>query len=348
MNSPTLLKSRLRRKPRWSTVWNWPFVIMMWIFAWIFSVHAAGATETKSSDTTPKWAIESASQELAIGRVLLRYPPALERDAQMLAQHIPSWWSQIEKTLAGDLDDQLIITYVTHSGRIADATGVPHWAAGVARPSSGEIVIAQHNPDGSLAELDDLLRHEMAHVALHRAVDGAPLPQWFHEGVAESFASRIDFARHQSLAKAVFSAEVPTMHQLEGSFRMEDQEVAAAYASSRDFVNFLRDRDLDGSQLRQLLLKLQQGQAFSAAFTSTYGKTVEELESEWRSGLWGRLRWTALVDTGGLPWLFLVPLLMMAWWRQRKKLRAAWARIDQEEQTSIPFQHPLPLAVKNA
>lgn len=278
------------------------------------------------------WELSTATQHLALGRVTLHYDPALEDEALQLAAYIPGWWSEMEKALAGDLDDSLSISYVAHSGRIAEATGMPRWAAGVAHPPSGEIVIAQHAPDGSLTDLDSLLRHEMAHVALHRATGGQDLPQWFHEGVAESFGNEIDLMRSQILAGAVYGAGVPALGELEGNFRGLDPIAATvSYAAARDFVNFVRGRDDDGSDLRQVMSELRRGINFDAAWVKAYGRSLAELDSEWRTGLTGRFVWFPVISSGGLPFAALSPLMVVAAVRRRRQLREGWQRLARED-----------------
>lgn len=297
------------------------------------------------------WELTTATSQVTYGRVVFRYDPSLEDEALQLVQYVPGWWSEIERALAGDLDDRLTITYVAHSGRIAEATGMPQWAAGVAHSSTGEIVIAQHAPDGSRTDLDNLMRHELAHVALYRATDGQPLPSWFHEGIAESFGAGIDLLRSQTLAGAIFGPGVPPLTELEQNFHGTDPIAATVgYAAARDFVNYLRDRDdKDGAELRQVLTEIRRGKSFDAALVAVYRRTLEELDTEWRSGLTGRYAWFPVVSSGGLPLAALSPLILIAAVRRRRLLRAGWERLAREDAEERALIHaallPRPLAL---
>jgi len=278
------------------------------------------------------WALATATERVSIGRVTLNYDPDLADEARELAAYIPAWWSEMERALAGDLDDTLTINFVAHAGRIAEATGMPRWAAGVAHPPSGEIVIAKHAPDGGLSDLDALLRHEMAHVALYRATGGQPLPHWFHEGVAESFGNEVDLMRSQILAGAVYGPGVPALGELERNFRGVDPiAVTVSYAAARDFVNHVRGRDGDGSDLRQVMAELRRGTGFEAAWVKAFGRTLAELDGEWRSGLSGRFVWFPVISAGGLPLAALSPLMVVAAVRRRRQLRAGWQRLARED-----------------
>lgn len=296
-------------------------------------VFAPASTAQAATGDPAGWAVERATAKVVVGRAVLHYEPGLEDEALALAQEIPGLWSDVERSLAIDLDDRLQITYLTHAGRVAEATGMPHWVAGVAHPSSGEIMISRYGPDGAPSNVTAVLKHEMAHVALHRATDGAPVPRWFHEGVAESFEDNVSLARAQALANLVFGAGVPDLGELEASFHgNEGRDAAVAYAAARDLVTFLRFRDGTGDDLRQLLTELRLGHGFEASFIRAYGHSLPELVSEWRQGLPGRFVWFPLIAGGGMPLVLLVPVMVMAWIRRRRKAAAGWARLEREEE----------------
>jgi hypothetical protein len=282
------------------------------------------------------FAVERATSQIAIGKVVLRYEPQLADDAEALAARIPGWWSEIERPLALDVDDTLRIAFVDHAGRVAEATGMPHWVAGVARSETGDIVIARHGPDGAPTDLEHLVKHEMAHVALHRASGGADVPRWFHEGVAENMAGGVSFARAQTLASAVFGPGVPDLDKLEAYFGGDDgPDVAVAYAAARDLVGFLRSQGEDGVKLRQALSELRRGESFEAAIAHAYKQPLGELVQSWRAGLPGRFVWYPMLASGGLPFALVFPLVLVAWVRRRRLLRRGWARLQAEEDLEL-------------
>ena len=306
---------------------------LMGVFALLLWGMTLSSTARADVGAPQGWARASATETIQRGRMQLRYEPALSDEAMKLADTAPLWWSQVERELAGDVDDDLTVVFVRHAGQVAAATGMPTWAAGVAHPPRGEIVIAQHGPDGARTNIEDLLKHEMAHVVLHRATRGVPLPRWFHEGVADSFTGALSFRRAETLAAAVFGPGVPDLERLEGWFHGHDDiEAATAYAAARDLVTHLRYRDGNGSDFRQLLGGLASGLTLDAAFVRAYNRSVNELVSEWRGGLVGRFMWYALVTGGGLPFALVVPLVGWAWVRRRRVLRLAWRRLEQEDE----------------
>jgi hypothetical protein len=315
-----------RSPARW---WRMLTVALVAAFMFLAAPHApvqAAAGEPAG------WVTDHATQRVIVGRVVLQYEPGLHEEAMALADAIPALWSEVEQALATDLDDRLQIVFVNNAGGVARATGMPQWVAGVAHPETGEIMIARHGPDGSPTNLEALLKHEMAHVALERAIAGADVPRWFHEGIAESFEDNVDLARAQTLAGLVFGRGVPDLDALEASFHGDSgMEAGAAYAAARDLVNFLRYRDGIGTDLRQLLTELRLGHGFEASFIRAYGVGLRELVSEWREGLPSRFVWYPLLAGGGMPMALLLPALIAAWIRRRRVLRDGWERLEREE-----------------
>ncbi|RMG98123.1 MAG: hypothetical protein D6705_06835 [Deltaproteobacteria bacterium] len=304
-------------------------LVLALFFAGVFAAPRAARAETGA---VPRFVVSEATAEARVGRIRLRYDPALAEEARFLLEHAPGFWSVVERQLEGDLDDTLTIHLVDHAGAVASATGMPRWVAGVARPETGEIVVARHGPDGSRSDLAGLLRHEMAHVALYRAVDGHRVPRWLHEGVAESLEGKVSLARAETLAGAVFGPGVPELADLERAFSSDDPtEVSVAYAAARDFVAHLRGLDGSGAAFRQFLYELSEGYTVDAAAVRAFGRTLPELVRSWRTALPDRFVWYALAAGGGLPFAALLPLVAAAWWRRRRLLREAFARLEAED-----------------
>ena len=316
-------------------LWGWIVAMAAALVLWTAFPSVASATEGRPEG----WEVGRATEHVMLGRMELRWEPAVAKEAAFLREHAPQWWAEIERAVAVDLDDTLVVTFVDHAGGVAEASGMPRWVAGVAHPPTGRIMIARHGPDGSRTDLANLLKHEMAHVALHRAAGGAELPRWFHEGMAESLAGGISLSRAQTLASAVFGPGIPKLERLESAFREHDaQRVSMAYAASRDLVTHLRYRDGTGAQLKQVLSELRRGHSLEASFVRAYGLGLHELVNEWREGLPARFIWYAMLASGGLPFMLVVPLVAVAWIRRRRVLRRGWERLEREDALAYGFE----------
>jgi hypothetical protein len=313
------------RAARWLSVVLAPLLLLLFMFASPRLAHAEHGDPVS-------WSLGDASEEVYVGRAVIRYEPGLSEAAFELAEQLPGWWSEIEESFGRDLDDAVTIHLVSHAGMVAKATNMPVWVSGVAHPPSGVIAISMHDPDGSRSDLDTLLQHELVHVALYRATNGAELPRWFHEGVAESFANEISLLRAEALAGAVFGGGVPDIDRLETYFHGDSRQANVAYAAARDFATWLRYHDPESAEFRQLLSQLHNGRPFEQAFVDAYGVNLAELDSTWRSGLFGRFMWFPLLGSGELPFLLIGPIVVVAWIRRRRRLANDWARLDAQEE----------------
>src|ERR1051325_3978572 len=65
------------------------------------------------------------------------------------------------------------------------ARRVPLWISGFAIGESSLVVLfPARSPGYPDQTLEDVLRHEVAHVLIWRAAAGKPVPRWFDEGIA--------------------------------------------------------------------------------------------------------------------------------------------------------------------
>jgi hypothetical protein len=278
------------------------------------------------------WELSDATARLVVGRFDFYYDPSLHDEAMVLTEKLPQWWSDVEQQLAHDLDDTMTIHFVTHAGQVAEASEMPRWVNGVASPERGEIIVSYHTPDGAVNDYAGTLEHELIHVGLYRATAGHKLPRWFHEGVAESLSDEVSFQRAEALAAAVFGAGVPEIERFDLAFHGDQRLASVAYAAARDFVTFLRYRDVDGNQFKQLLTELRNGHGFAASVLRAYKMTLAELDQEWRSGLIGRFMWYPLLASGTLPFLLFVPVGTAAWIRRRRNYKKGLARLEAEDE----------------
>ncbi len=300
----------------------------------------AGVAAASSAPSPAPWALSTPMKERVLGPVTVRYEPELASEAQELTRHIPRWWSEIEGALGEDVDDRITVLLTSHAGELAAASGMADWATGVARPSTGEIIVAAHGPDGGRVHLEGVLRHELAHVALHRAVGGMAVPAWFHEGVADNLGEVLSPSRREVLARG-YARGLPDISTLEGPFGGDRLEVGEAYAVSRDFVEFVRERDVTGAQFHALIDAVRRGRGFDRAVVDTYGVTVGTLAQSWREGLWSRLSWAPLATSPDALLVLCSPVVFVAWFRRRRRDSRERARLERETEPYLAG-HPCP------
>jgi hypothetical protein len=266
--------------------------------------------------------------------------PGLERRAEELRPRAERHLERIAADLEGlPAVDRIEVRLVKHAADLAGAApaghGAPEWAVGTAYPREGIVVVAARGRRGELLDMDQILAHELAHMALDRALGAGAVPRWLTEGFAYLHSSDASFERGRTLIAATFSGRLIPIVDLEGAFPAREDEAALAYAESYDFVAFLArrgrwddDRD-DGSRaaFRQLLFEIGQGKALDPAARAAFGRGILELEREWLGGLRERYLWLPIGLLATFVWVVGAGLLVLGWRRRRRLARVrmdAW------------------------
>jgi hypothetical protein len=220
------------------------------------------------------------------------------------------------------------------------ARQVPPWVSGFADPAAGVVVLlparAPSYPDSSL---EDLLRHEVAHVLIGRAAGGRPVPRWFHEGLAMIAGLSWGLEERSRLSMALFADAPVSLDELDRRFSGGQGTVQRAYTVAGAFVRDLVQRH--GPEVTgKILAGVAAGQPFGEAFRRATGSSLEQAaQSFWqRQTFW--YRWVPLLTSSVTLWILVTALALWAM-RKRRARDAALHRMweEQEEERSAP---PLP------
>ncbi|MET0285286.1 MAG: peptidase MA family metallohydrolase [Polyangiales bacterium] len=262
-----------------------------------------------------------------------------ERDAELvrgLQSRIGASWRHVTSELGRQVGNQLTIRIARGPDdmqRLAPKNNPPPaYAVGVAYPSMGLILLSVVSPDSWFPpDQAAVLTHELSHVALHRAVDGRPLPLWFVEGLATHQAGEHRLARVRALWEATVSGDVLPLELVSRSFPSRPNAVNLAYAQSADLVRHLLQSSADHSRLSHLLAQVATGVGFEQALQSAYRIDLPFLEREWRQGLNERFRVLPLVLTGTALWGGIALLAIVAFARRRQQTQEKLATWEAEE-----------------
>jgi Peptidase MA superfamily len=212
---------------------------------------------------------------IRVGQVTAVAWPGQLKLARELAKRAgdPAEWPGLGQRDPGPL--RLII--VPDSRRLDSLSSgrAPSWGVGVAVPGSRTILLRADQGD-----LYTTLRHELAHLVLHQAVD-VRVPLWFNEGYASWAAGEWDRLGALELNLAVVRGAVPDLRALDGALRGSATTADAAYALAVSAVTELARRNPSGS-LTPLLDKLAAGHDFEASVLATTGLTTEQFDLEWQ------------------------------------------------------------------
>lgn len=270
--------------------------------------------------------------EATLGAVRWTYPVGDEATRDALQARIEDAWSELEHDLGQDIDDALTLRLARNPEQMRTlaprGAPPPAYASGVAYPRLGAILLTKTAPETwTPPELEEVLVHELSHVALRRAAaagaDG--LPRWFVEGVAIHHARERSLERFRVLWSAHVQETLLPLDDLDDRFPARADDVSVAYAQAADVVAFLRREDPDGVRFRELVRHLSRGRAFDDALLDAYALTPTQLEREWSAAISERMGALPMVVGGATFPIVGVGLLLVAW---RKRRRQANRKLD--------------------
>ncbi|HEY3499204.1 MAG TPA: peptidase MA family metallohydrolase [Polyangiaceae bacterium] len=210
----------------------------------------------------------------------------------------------------------------------------PRYASGVAYSSLGLVLltIAPRYPNED-HDLLQIFRHELAHVALHDAVNDRPIPRWFNEGFAVLASGETSFDRMSALWTATIADRLLPLAELDKSFAQDESRVSVAYAQAADVVRFLVRRE-ERHRFRALVRQLREGHGLDAAARQAYGVDLSSLEFEWREDVAKRYTFWPVLFSGTVVWVGVLGLFVLGWRKRRARAKVTlerWARDEARE-----------------
>jgi hypothetical protein len=183
-----------------------------------------------------------------------------------------------------------------------------------------------------------VLRHELAHLALHEAMGPLP-PRWFDEGYASVAAH--EWTRELSIetSNGLVWRALPTLEQLDEGFYAGESRADWSYALAYRVVDEMTALDAQHG-LSNFFVYWKQTGAFEPALRRAFAITGEQFDKLWQHQT--RLRFGALAfvtDLSAAVGFFAVLLGPLFWMRKRRdrerleamrRVDAAQERIDAE------------------
>lgn len=268
-----------------------------------------------------------------VPRLVVEAPPALEPAAAHIRALDPRRLEDAAR-LAGLFRAGPPIRVILAPEGSALAGPVPSWVSGFADPAAGVVVLmpsrAPSYPDSTL---DDLLRHEVAHVLIGRAAGGRPVPRWFQEGLAMIAGQSWGLEERTRLTLALFADRRIPLAALDSHFAGGEGTVQRAYTVAGAFVRDLVQRH-GPRATGEILAGLADGLPFDAAFARATGESLAVAEgSFWdRQTFW--YRWVPLLTSSVTLWLLITLLALWAMGKRRARdaaLRRVWEAEDWRE-----------------
>ncbi|MGH7574236.1 MAG: peptidase MA family metallohydrolase [Longimicrobiales bacterium] len=212
----------------------------------------------------------------------------------------------------------------------------PEWGAGVAFPDAGTIVLPGYGSDrGPTGELPRVLRHELAHVALHRYLGTAQVPRWFSEGYATWAAGQLDTDAAWLLRIAFITRRAPPIDSIALDWPVGEVDARIAYLLSASVLDYLHAQGGERA-LRIFLERWRDSRSFDDALRRTYGLTIGQLERYWGESVRRRYGWLLFFAQSAVLWAIAAAIVIALYAMRRRRNRIRLARLRAAEIPDIP------------
>jgi hypothetical protein len=230
----------------------------------------------------------------------------------------------------------------------------PPWAIGLCISTEETLLIKWgQQASGPWVQLHPTFVHELAHLALDRATHSPELhtdgmerttssdrhrrrvPRWLHEGFAIRAAGEWTLERSTTLMRAGLGGSIIPLHKLHNGFPASGFGVELAYAESFHFVRFLFE-EFGSPAFARMLGQIRQGQSFDTAFVTAYGQRFRLVEAQWRKDLNVAFTWIPVLTGSSAIWFAAVMAFLLAYQRQRVRMREQLAALALTEATAPP------------
>ncbi len=269
------------------------------------------------------------------GWIRFAYLPAVRERVQPLITDADAIKQELEQRLGKPVLSKLTVYVARTPGEMAtlapEGAPFPKYASGVAYSDIGFVLLTIYPVHPAARhDLGEVFRHELAHVALHDAVGGAPVPRWFNEGFAVFASGESSFPRLQTLWTATLANELIPLRRLERSFPADSVGTSVAYAQAADVLRFLV-RKQDQHRFVSMIARVEKGQTFESAMQDAYGVDYAGLEYEWREDVAKRYTFWPVLFSGSLVWVGAIGLFVWGWRKRRRRDKVTLDRWSREE-----------------
>ena len=268
-----------------------------------------------------------------------RFTVVAERGDERLARTLLAA-AQVHDTFPGlpKPSAHVLIAVAPDAARFRQWVGpnAPEWGAAIAIPDQHRIVMQGGMAGSDAGDPLVVLRHELAHLALHETMGRLP-PRWFDEGYASVAAD--EWSRESAFATSIGMVwhTMPSLTTLEEGFEHGATRAEWSYALAYRVVDDLSSLDRQHG-LANFFAYWKESGAMEPAIRRAFGMTGEQFEKHWQQQT--RRRYGALVfatDLSVVLAFFAVligPLYVMRRRRDRRRLDAMRATDQAQERAA--------------
>jgi hypothetical protein len=267
-------------------------------------------------------------QQVGQGRFVVAYAPHDESLARSL----------ITAAMASDTfpwlprpSAQVLIVIAPDRRGFAELIGpfAPEYGAAIAVPSEQRIVMQGSRAGSDAGDPRVVLRHELAHLALHEAMGDLP-PRWFDEGYASYAAG--EWGREEVIATNLALAwrGFPSLDALEAAFYGGPRRASGAYALAHRAVVELSSLDPDRG-LNLFFRYWRDTRELDIAIRRSFNVTQAEFEDRWRKQTRRRYGALAVFTDLTIGAVILMVILVPLYFARRRRNRERLARMAEVE-----------------
>lgn len=289
------------------------------------------------------------------GWLKLAFPPSKRHRVQPLIHEADAFRERLRDLFGFPVLEKVVVHVGRTPGEMATlappGSPFPKYAEGVAYARLGLILLTIDPKYPNTAhDLGEVFKHELAHLALHDALQGQHVPLWLNEGFAIHLSGESQLDRAQTLWTATLAETLMPLAQLDRHFPDDIVQTPIAYAQSADVVRHLL-RTRYSQRFIAMLRRVRGGQPFASAMTDTYGFEVygvgaNSLEDEWRRDVAKLYSFWPVLFSGSMVWMGALGLFVVGYYRRRKQQRITldrWA-VEEEAAERQPGAQPVPAA----
>lgn len=272
------------------------------------------------------------------GDVVIRHWQGQTRLAQSLlpAENAPAFRGLPADVLQRGRD--VVVFLAPDAARFDSLTGgrTPEWGAGVAFPQLETIVIPGYvSSRTGTHELPQILRHELAHVALQRHLGDALVPRWFTEGYATWSAGQLDADAGWQLRLALATGRAPSLDSLTLDWPLLAADARIAYLLSASAMQYLYSLGTPAMLERFFDVWARSGD-FEASLREVYVISSPQFERLWRAHVKRRFGWLQVLAQTAFIWVIAALFVLVFFIIRRRRDRRRMEELRATEPPDSP------------
>jgi len=277
--------------------------------------------------------------ELRSPHFIMRYQEPEHKMASFLLQRAEETREACRQTI-GSVPPSPCLIYLAPSREAFQAAQPagepPSWSVGTAYPALNLIILrSPRGMKGGGIDIEQVLRHEYAHLALATALKGNEAPRWLAEGFAMLQSREWNLSWTYTLSRGVLTKGLISLEQLSHGLPEDEYQAELAYAEYFSFVSYIKT-ELGPEALPRLIRGLSYGLDTETAVRQATGLGLEDLERRWKEELKRRYSWIPIVTSFFSLWFLASLLFLLSYWLKRRRAKRKLAEWEREETLTKP------------